>query len=760
MPPVYFGLLMTTEQRGVKTIYVDLDHTLICIDLLRDFLLSSLLRRPWMLLPVLYWFFRGGPRRVKAELSARYSVDPTQLPYNAAVVDYLRARRCAGDRLVLATAAAQPWAEAVAAHVKLFDKVLATSIEAGNLKGRRKLEAMQRDANGEPFGYAGDAEADRPIFEAIALPIVVGATAELAGKNKDIAIVLPRRMPETSYRGRWKKIVPAPPSSLGPLLVWTMSATLLIFFVLELWRPCYFLTDDNLSIGLPLITEMGRHIKEGQSPFISDYLFGGHYNELRDMTCQIWHPFMVGLSLLADTSGRFWIIDICALLNLLIMVTGFTVLACWLRREFSLAISDGYLIFFTLSFVFSNYTLIVGPSWINFLCTQSCLPWLTLGILTKSPARGMFLVFLFTVHDILAGYAGLVVSAGLCLSVFAFVVARSRGSFIPLFSWAAGNVLALLVLAPLLLINLDGFGHSIRIQGMSVDDLTIFNIPPGQFLNSLFVGNWSDLLARWHGITDFDRPILPVSSVLACAAAWCVWVALFNPGRWNDMDRLCAGIALALVLLIVRPLWLAVIMQHLPVFRSLRWPFREGLIFLFFIHLFLILRWRAGSWRWQNAAAVFGFLMFTLPMPFMQPPSFNALKADRQLLFSGRVEAFWTNIKPMLQPGDEIATVIDIPFWDEYRGQVPYSLLGTADYPALFKVRSISGYSPTTPVDQMPVAIRPYFWFGAYSEDQVGKLVAWNPKLKLIRITSVQPFQVTMSTGAGPAVDLTPYLPK
>ena len=753
---------MTTDQRGVKTIYVDLDHTLICIDLLRDFLLSCLLRRPWMLLPVLYWFFRGGPPRVKAELSARYSVDPSQLPYNADVLAYLRARRSAGDRLVLATAAARPWAETVAAHVKLFDKVLATSPEAGNLKGRRKLEAMQRDANGEPFGYAGDAEADRPIFEAIALPIVVGATAELAGKNKDIAIVLPRRMPEahTSRGKRWNKISPPVQSGLGPLLVWTVSATLFIFFVLELWRPCYFLTDDNLSIGLPLVTEMGRHIKEGQSPFISDYLFGGHYNGLRDISCQIWHPFLVGLSLLVDTPARFWILDICALLNLLIMVTGFTVLACWLRREYSLAISDGYLVFFTLSFVFSNYTLTVGPSWLNFLCTQGCLPWLTLGILAKTPARGTFLVFLFTLHDILAGYAGLMVSSGLCLSVFAFVIARARRSFIPVFSWAAGNVIALLVLAPFLLLNLDGFGHSMRILGVSLKDLTLFNIPPGEFLNSLFVGNWSELLARWHGITDFNHLSFPVSSVLACAAAWCFWVALFNPGRWRYMDKLCAGLALALVLFIMRPLWLALIMQHLPVFRSLRWPFREGLLFLFFIHLFLILRWQAGSRRWQNAAAIFGFLMFTLPLLFIQPPSFNARTADRELLFSGRVEAFWTNLKPMLQPGDEIATVIDIPFWDEHRGEIPYSLLGTADFPAFLQVRSISGYSPTVPVDQMPVAILPHYWFGAYSEDQVEKIVAWNPNVKLIRITSVQPYQVTMSTGAGPAVDVTPYLPK
>jgi len=753
---------MTTDRAAAKIIYVDLDHTLICIDLLRDCLLHLLLTRPYLLLAVAWWFFRGGPPRVKAELAARYDVKPADLPYNAAVLDYLRARKAAGTRLVLASATARPWAEAVAAHVGLFDGVLATTPESGNVKGRRKLEFMQRDANGEPFGYAGDSHADIPILEAVALPIVVGATADLAGRNKGIAVVLPRAMPaEKSPRSRrWSEIESAAHSSLGLIMACTVIATLLIFLVLELWRPCYFLTDDNLSIGLPLVTEMGRHLKQGQSPFISDYIFGGHYNGLRDMSCQIWHPFLMGLSLLADTPGRFWIIDICALLNLLIMVSGFTVLACRLRREFALPISDGYLLFFTLSYVFSNYTLTVGPSWLNFLATQSCLPWLTLGILATTPARGTFLVFLFTVHDILAGYAGLMVSAGLCLSVFAIGVARARRSFVPLFSWAAGNLIALLVLAPLLLLNLDGFAHTIRILGMSVSDLTIFNIPPGEFLNSLFVGNWSELLARWHGITDFNHSSFPVSSILACAAAWCVWVALFNRVRWHWLDKLCLGLALTLVLFIVRPLWLAVIMQHLPIFRSLRWPFREGLLFLFFIHLLLILRWQAGSRRWQNAAAIFGLLAFVLPLPFIQPPSFNPLVADRELLFSGRVETFWANVKPLLQPGDEIATVIDVPFWDQYRGQIPYTLPGTADSPAFLQVRSISGYSPTAPVDQMPVAVLPHFWFGAYSEDQVEKLLALRPNLKLVRIVSVHPYKVTMSTGTGPAVDLTPYLPK
>jgi 4-hydroxybenzoate polyprenyltransferase len=69
-------------------------------------------------------------------------------------------------------------------------------METGNMKGRRKLEFIRRDANGESFGYAGDAWADRPILEAAGLPIVVGTTAELAGKNKENALLFSRQAPD------------------------------------------------------------------------------------------------------------------------------------------------------------------------------------------------------------------------------------------------------------------------------------------------------------------------------------------------------------------------------------------------------------------------------------------------------------------------------------------------------------------------------------------------------------------------------------
>ena len=58
---------------------------------------------------------------------------------------------------------------------------------------------------------------------------------------------------------------------------------------------------------------------------------------------------------MADTPGRFWILDLIAFLFLELTTAGFTVLAWSLREEFSLKLPDSYLIFYTMSYVFSTF---------------------------------------------------------------------------------------------------------------------------------------------------------------------------------------------------------------------------------------------------------------------------------------------------------------------------------------------------------------------------------------------------------------------
>jgi len=176
----------------IRVIYVDLDQTLVRIDLLQERLLIGSLRRGLLVFKAASWFVQGGREQVKMEMAKRHKINPAHLPYNEALLDYLRNEKKNGVRLILATGAPRIWAESVADHLGIFDQVLATDKESGNLKGNQKLRIILKHAEGKPFGYAGDAPCDQPIMEAAQLPIVIGAKKTLAGKKAHAAVQIKR----------------------------------------------------------------------------------------------------------------------------------------------------------------------------------------------------------------------------------------------------------------------------------------------------------------------------------------------------------------------------------------------------------------------------------------------------------------------------------------------------------------------------------------------------------------------------------------
>jgi 4-hydroxybenzoate polyprenyltransferase len=190
----------------VRIIYVDLDHTLVRIDLLRERLLVAVLRNPLIFFKALSWLAQGGRARLKIEIACGSTLDVANFPFNDELLAFLKKKRDCGVALVLATSAPYAWARAVSDHLAIFERVLATDETNGNLKGKRKLALILKDADGKPFGYAGDAFADRPIFEASQLPIVVGTRAGLAGNRADKAIVIPPQ--SGSALGWWKSLRP------------------------------------------------------------------------------------------------------------------------------------------------------------------------------------------------------------------------------------------------------------------------------------------------------------------------------------------------------------------------------------------------------------------------------------------------------------------------------------------------------------------------------------------------------------------------
>ena len=157
---------------------VDLDGTLVRTDTLVEGLLAL---AGGMRFGTLLGAFAGGRAALKARVAEAAPTDPALLPYNEALLDYLRDQRAAGRRLVLATAANEDVARRVAEHLGLFDEVIASSA-ARNLKGAAKAAALVERFGRGGFVYAGDARADLGVWEWAGAAVLVETSAGVAAR--------------------------------------------------------------------------------------------------------------------------------------------------------------------------------------------------------------------------------------------------------------------------------------------------------------------------------------------------------------------------------------------------------------------------------------------------------------------------------------------------------------------------------------------------------------------------------------------------
>ncbi|RMH60753.1 MAG: UbiA family prenyltransferase [Zetaproteobacteria bacterium] len=155
--------------------YVDLDGTLIRTDLLYEAVMCLAKQAPWLCLLLPFWLLRG-KAYMKQRIAERVMPAIELLPYNEALLDYLKQAKASGRRIYLATASHKRYAEAVAEHLGLFDGVLATDGK-NNLSGKRKLAAIIEREGERGFVYAGNGRVDLAIWRHAAGAIVVDAPA-------------------------------------------------------------------------------------------------------------------------------------------------------------------------------------------------------------------------------------------------------------------------------------------------------------------------------------------------------------------------------------------------------------------------------------------------------------------------------------------------------------------------------------------------------------------------------------------------------
>ncbi|HYC37460.1 MAG TPA: UbiA family prenyltransferase [Usitatibacter sp.] len=151
---------------------VDLDGTLIKTDMLLESLVAVLQRLPWLAFCLPFWLLRGRAG-LKRELAARARWSPERIPYRAEVLDWVRAERRNGRRVVLATASDEQLARRIAEHLGGFDDVVASD-GRDNLKGAAKRRALVERYGERGFDYVGNERADLEVWASARRAIVVG----------------------------------------------------------------------------------------------------------------------------------------------------------------------------------------------------------------------------------------------------------------------------------------------------------------------------------------------------------------------------------------------------------------------------------------------------------------------------------------------------------------------------------------------------------------------------------------------------------
>lgn len=153
------------------TLVVDLDGTLIQTDSLFENFWSACAAdwsTPFLALPALM----RGRLALKQRLAEITRIDPARLPYNPEVLDVVKGWRERGGKSALVTASVQSTADAVSAHLGVFDEAHGSG-GGTNLKGPNKARFLEEKFGPSGYGYIGNGPEDIPVWEKAAHIVTV-----------------------------------------------------------------------------------------------------------------------------------------------------------------------------------------------------------------------------------------------------------------------------------------------------------------------------------------------------------------------------------------------------------------------------------------------------------------------------------------------------------------------------------------------------------------------------------------------------------
>jgi 4-hydroxybenzoate polyprenyltransferase/phosphoserine phosphatase len=194
---------MTDAQPLAKILAVDLDGTLIKSDMLHETFWDAASKDWGSAIGAVRTIVRG-QAALKQELAQASDVDVTTLPYNAIVINYIKAWKANGGRVLLVTATDQSIANKIAEHLGLFDAVHGSD-GTRNLKGPNKAEFLAKTFGVGGFAYMGDVDADLHVWRVANRAISVNAPNNLRARIEALGVEVEHLGPAARARKPYVK---------------------------------------------------------------------------------------------------------------------------------------------------------------------------------------------------------------------------------------------------------------------------------------------------------------------------------------------------------------------------------------------------------------------------------------------------------------------------------------------------------------------------------------------------------------------------
>lgn len=161
-----------------KPICVDLDGTLIKTDSLIESALLLLMKNPFYIFLMIYWYIKG-KHILKKNISEIVYLEPANLPYNDELIVFLTEMKNNGRDIWLCTAANKRIANSIAEHINIFSKVLASDDNV-NLSSSKKADEILKHT--KSFDYAGNSKDDINVWKHADNAILVNLPSKLKSK--------------------------------------------------------------------------------------------------------------------------------------------------------------------------------------------------------------------------------------------------------------------------------------------------------------------------------------------------------------------------------------------------------------------------------------------------------------------------------------------------------------------------------------------------------------------------------------------------